>query len=166
MAADSLKLPSPFVASLYTFLFSRCIILYQSLRYLNLVLYLPFVSIAAFFRGNVGRFWSHELRRRMARRMMNLLNPRQLSYVLVPSSRKAKKVILYFHGMTCPLENGPCSSFNRVRETKAASAVGGGYGLPASEGHPAFLMQCLERLAETGKIVVAAFLEYVMYKIF
>jgi|SRR6266498_1025186 len=86
MAADSLKLPSPFVASLYTFLFSRCIILYQSLRYLNLVLYLPFVSIAAFFRGNVGRFWSHELRRRMARRMMNLLNPRQLSYVLVPSS--------------------------------------------------------------------------------
>ena len=80
--------------------------------------------------------------------------------------RKAKKVILYFHGMTCPLENGPCSSFNRVRETKAASAVGGGYGLPASEGHPAFLMQCLERLAETGKIVVAAFLEYGMYKIF
>jgi hypothetical protein len=40
------------------------------------------------------------------------------------------------------------------------SPLGGGYAISASDGHPAFIMQCLKRLAETGQDVVATVLEY------
>jgi len=48
--------------------------------------------------------------------------------------RAAKKVILYYHG--------------------------GGFGLPMFNGNMTFFVQCQQKLAEKGKNVVLAFLEY------
>jgi hypothetical protein len=64
--------------------------------------------------------------------------------------RSADKVILYFHGRYVLILQRTCSQIE----------PGGGFALPAFEGHLIFLNQCVEHMFSAGQNTIVAFLEY------
>lgn len=75
--------------------------------------------------------------------------------------RSAKKVILYFHGDYLPTRTYFGFPIGKLLDSNAKTLrLGGGYGLPIFPGNMIFFVQSQQKLAEKGKNVVLAFLEY------